>query len=667
MLGLLALTGPGCSGPERPRRPLASATTPSDPAPRATTFSVVTDEPSRYDYTVAPQRPAPAPPKASTPPLPPTPTPPPTSAAPVKPAEAPARVETASPAPIPAPSPTPSPTPTPLPPPTPPTPPTPAANTPAPELPRPTNTTTLIVEVHPSDRAIKSGKLTARLGGEKPIEVPATLWLVYPDGVLPPAPAADPITQRVAQWLGPRLHYRAVRASATDQPAALAASSGWFAELAIPTDSTAIQAFVDGEPVALPAPAKRSLPAVPHAATTAARAALAILGTDPRDHWRAALATPDPIAALPTDPIIRGLVQRNTLAARAAISTLDADLARRTAIRLAGIVDLGDGVSLPIWTGDAAPARDLIDQLLNPATAPARKALAAQAWLDQQPAAGAVVIDDAAAIDPRSGITLPSVLLVNFSDHAAAASATRADVPPLDLLRIEPMTAAPATIGADRRPDDPGARTDPRRLDPDRRTLADIRIGEWHAKRAVIGEIAKIRPPGLTIGPLMSDWSQPTFLAAATDATAFGPMPESPIARSVSGRLYKTAEGAGGGKWIIYFELAGAAASPEMVLYFGPRNGSNSTSLQIKPDGSLTEIRAGKASPSGKATLTRAADRTSIFIPLPASAIEAGHILRIGMIFMDAEGRRAAWPRPMLPWHNEPGRIAVDLDTWALP
>lgn len=656
-LVLLPLGLAACSGPDRPR-PLAThpaaTTDPAEPPPRATTFSVVTDEPSRYDYTV-PTRPAAPAPKPSKPA--------PIAAAPVRPVEASA--------PIPAPAPTPiAASPTPIPP----APPQPTEPPAAPEPLRPTNTTTILVEVHPSDRAINSGKLTARLGGggAAPIELPATLWLVYPDGVLPATPAADPIADRVARWLGPQLHYRAVRATTTDRPATLPASSGWFAQLAIPNDSTAIQAFVDGEPIALPPPPRRSLPSVPHAGTTAARAALSILGADPRAHWRAALATPDPIAPLPSDPIIRAAVQRGSLAARAALATLDADLARRTALRLAGVVDLGDGVSLPIWPGDAAPARDLIEQLLSPAAAPARKALAAEAWLAQQPTAGAIVIDDAAAIDPRSGITLPSILLVNFNDQPAAASATRAEVPPLDLLRIEPMTALTATIGADRRPEDAGApplRTDPRRLDADRHTLADIRIGQWTAKRAVVGEIAKVRPPGLAIGsehsPLMADWTQSSFLAAATDPTSRSPMPESPMARSLSGRLYRSADA--GGKWMLYFEIAAAAASSEMVLYFGPRNGATSTALQVKPDGTLTEIRAGKAAPAGKATLTRATDRNALFIPLPASAIEAGHIVRIGLIVIDPEGRRASWPRPMLPWHTEPGRIAIDLDSWALP
>jgi hypothetical protein len=172
----------------------------------------------------------------------------------------------------------------------------------------------------------------------------------------------------------------------------------------------------------------------------------------------------------------------------------------------------------------------------------------------------------------------------------------------------------------------------------------------------------------------MADWNQTSFLAAATDTTAFGPMPESPAARLVTGRLYKTGDAAA--KWTFYFEIGyhhaprGASSAPpnyELVLYFGPRNGSTSVALQIKPDGTLTEIRDGKPSPTGKATIVRAADRASLFIPLPSNAIEAGHILRVGMVFIDAQGTRSAWPRPMLPWDAEPGRIAVDLDTWSLP
>jgi hypothetical protein len=51
-------------------------------------------------------------------------------------------------------------------------------------------------------------------------------------------------------------------------------------------------------------------------------------------------------------------------------------------------------------------------------------------------------------------------------------------------------------------------------------------------------------------------------------------------------------------------------------------------------------------------------------IPLPAICFESDGTLRIGLERIDPRGTRSAFPRPMLPWQSEPGRVAIDTSTW---
>lgn len=163
-------------------------------------------------------------------------------------------------------------------------------------------------------------------------------------------------------------------------------------------------------------------------------------------------------------------------------------------------------------------------------------------------------------------------------------------------------------------------------------------------------------------------------------------MPTNESGHGFVGRLYRAADGdppAGkerktSGQWMLYFEIARtprapeAAGSPladhsELVLYFGPRGAGAAASraVRVLADGSMFEVRGGQAVPLGKASAVQAADRVSLWVPVPEQAIEGGKALRLGLIRIDEQGRRSAWPRPMLPWQTEPGRIGIDLSSWS--
>ena len=490
---------------------------------------------------------------------------------------------------------------------------------------------------------------------------------------------------RAREWLGPAPTWRAVKSppSAPDP----AAQGMWVASVEIPEGADATTIEIDGRPAPLPGATSGVIPRVPHIAASAfARAALDGFRRAPLTRWRARLASGEPLLAENApdafaDATLEGLAhttERQWAGVLARLNAPESKLAERFVARLAGVVDIGDGVAIPIWPDNAQTEGTLdalLAELLRAGSDQTRGAQIVRAWLGAQPVGGAIVIDDAAAIDIRSGLTFPSVLLANLSDLPATATASRAEVAEPDLLRLEPLSAVFANIGAEVKPDETlparqRAGLEATRAGSTHRSLADVRVGDWHATRAVVGEIARIRPPGLTIGPLMSDWTQQSFLAAATDASP-SQMPRSVADRGFVGLLKPATDngaGPGPGRWTLYFEIAageGVDNRSEITLFFGPRAGADALSLRVLADGSLFEVHAGQSIPAGRATVTRASDRTHLWVPVPQQAIEGGKVLRLGLVRTDAQSRRAAWPRPMLPWQTEPGRIAVDLSSWS--
>lgn len=57
--------------------------------------------------------------------------------------------------------------------------------------------------------------------------------------------------------------------------------------------------------------------------------------------------------------------------------------------------------------------------------------------------------------------------------------------------------------------------------------------------------------------------------------------------------------------------------------------------------------------------VVRTSDRWSFRLPIPAECIEPSGEIRLGITRTDLAGTRAAWPRPMLPWQDEPGRLSL--------
>ncbi len=536
---------------------------------------------------------------------------------------------------------------------------------------------------------MKAGTIKVTVAGR---EMVAALWYACPDSVQSsPPPNASETNTRAYEWLGQAPGWHAAKSpSKSSDPAP---QGLWVASIEVPEGVQGEGILVEGRPVALPATSSGFIPASAHIAGSAfARATLDGARRSPLTRWRARLAAgesflADNAADTFTDATLEGLarfVEREWSVALSRLNSVDPKLAERFVSRLAGVVDIGDGVALPIWPDNVQTEGTLdalLAELLRTETDQTHAAQIARAWLGVQPVGGAIVIDDAAAIDIRAGITFPSVLLANLSDLPATATASRAEVAENepDLLRLEPLTAVFANVGAEGKPDETLSARQRSGLEATRagtahRAEAEVRVGDWHAKRAVRGTISRIGPPGYTIDQLMSDWNQQSFLTAATGAS----LPELPLSaanRGFVGQLKPATDNGAGvapGRWVIYFEIERADAvggakedRSELTLFFGPRAGTGSLALRVLADGSLFEVHAGQAIPAGRATVTKTFDRTHLWVPVPQQAIEGGKVLRLGLVRTDGNGHRAAFPRPMLPWQTEPGRVAVDLSTWS--
>lgn len=557
----------------------------------------------------------------------------------------------------------------------------------------------IVIPLRPTDAAIACGSVSIELSDAETVTAPLHFVAEVPSAS--PAVAFGP-----ASWLGPHTTWRAYRP--TERPRDVAGL--WVAAVALDEREPA-RIKVDGRTMIIRWTAEDE----PHTSEQAAAvrptvaAVLAGVMHSPLDRWRvrlaggrSILAAADPSDAI-DDPVLDGLAHQIELqwdAALRHVDVADAVLGERLRRCLAGVCGI-DGEPVPIWTEPRERLESLRRELLAEGLTAKDAIEIANAHLAAPAPTGAVIRDDAAAVNLKSGSAYPSVLLVNLSSSPAAAwigrrAQIRGGGTPGEMLRLESFDASTLTFPSDLRvPDDttqspvrPGTISST----TSDKALADVvpgvlrfecGVGDWIGERVAIGRIAPVRPPGMTVGPMLSDWSQATFVRAITATSPDFPMPAIDAAHGVVGRLFRTADA--GAKWTLYLECASpAAAAAErstVALYLGPRSRETRIEVNVN-DGSMREFRSGREASTGKATLMRSADYVAIWIAIPADAIEtakAGRsgrpentegLLRFGLTrtTFAPDGTplsRGTWPRPMLPWESEPSRIAVDLSTWA--
>lgn len=320
------------------------------------------------------------------------------------------------------------------------------------------------------------------------------------------------------------------------------------------------------------------------------------------------------------------------------------------------------GVLAPIWNTDQGELEELVQLLLNPDTPDKARLARVRAWINARPVGAAWVIDDAGAPDAATGQSLPTAALLNLSKAPALGFVSvRGKPASQQMTALEPLKSSVVTIPDIEAPADPRASAQPT-------TPVVMHVGDW-SRPANIADRAVTPPPsGLRLGPFVPDWTAGDLLAGvqpqadATGLTAallFRASQASPGAAQTSDSLPDLAPGAGpADPWRLYIEChaggGGNVSAEDRLTVFLGAVGPQSEAISISPDGSVSPgVYAGAVSVVSERA------RWVVQIRVPSELIEPDGTLRLAMTRSDRRGRRWSYPRPMLPWDDQPGRLAV--------
>jgi hypothetical protein len=388
---------------------------------------------------------------------------------------------------------------------------------------------------------------------------------------------------------------------------------------------------------------------------------------------RADAASPDAPAF--KDPVIEAIARQNEDRWRVALAWLwsaSPELAARVKQRLAAVVDFGNHTVAPAWSVDHVGLDRLLADLLNSAITPERRIELAEAWLTDQAGGVVWIVDDGGLLDDQRRAIIPTVAIANLQDRrtlvwAAALGAPGAPEPnPVPSMATLKLVVPPAT-----RLDDGPA--------PTRAVVAHV--GRWSAEVPALAHKLPVTPPGFPVGPLLKDYSMVAWEQAQSGAAPALVGPD----WATAAMLHRPApdpsappSAAQSRRWELLVECRTSTSvtsieslKKEAVrLFIGP-SARPTAILRVDLTGTVTNetprdpmAPPEMAVPLGRVEVSRAVDRWSFRLSLPPGAIESDGLLRIGMTRVDALGRRSAWPRPMLPWQQEPGRAALDTKAW---
>jgi hypothetical protein len=385
-------------------------------------------------------------------------------------------------------------------------------------------------------------------------------------------------------------------------------------------------------------------------------------------------ASPDAPAF--SDPVIEAIARQNEDRWRVALAWLwsaSPELAARVKQRLAAVVDFGHHALAPAWSVDHVGLDRLLADLLNSAITPERRAELAEAWLTDQAGGVVWVVDDGGLLDDQRRAIIPTVGIANLQDRrtlvwAGARGAPGAPEPnPVASMGTLKLVVPPAT-----RAEGDG---------PAPMTAVVAHVGRWSAEVPALARKLPVTPPGFPLGPLLKDYSMVGWQGAqsgnsaaqvgmdwATAAMLHRPAPDPSAPPS----------GAQSRRWEVLVECRTSPTVTDVEslrretvrLFFGP-SARPTAIIRVDLTGTVTNETPRDpmappelAAPPGHVEVSRAVDRWSFRMLLPPGAIESDGLLRIGLTRVDAMGRRSAWPRPMLPWQQEPGRAALDTRAW---
>ncbi len=332
---------------------------------------------------------------------------------------------------------------------------------------------------------------------------------------------------------------------------------------------------------------------------------------------------------------------------------------RHTAAGVARFTDAsGEDVWAPAWDPSPLVVEDLLEDLLNPFVDDETRALRARAWLATQPRAVVWVFDDAGRQDAITGDLLPTLGVVSTprTESESIVTVEGAARPMLEPIAPRELRVIGASV--EPVPQPPGA-------SPPEASVG-VRVGPWRTNVRVNNAVVQARPPGATLGPLLEDWTLPAWREGLA---VHGAVP--PADAQTSALLTRRARPTGvesRSGWTILVNCRGSSEDPatDAVRVWMGAYGAPLAVLRVDRAGVVTDEAAdGRPGFGGRRVpVADAGDSWAFEITLPPDAVGEDGVLRIGLDRTDSEGRHTGWPRRMLPWQAEPGRLAIDTNAW---
>lgn len=379
------------------------------------------------------------------------------------------------------------------------------------------------------------------------------------------------------------------------------------------------------------------------------------------------IPAPDPSAGF-NDPVLEALAEQIEARWRTGIARLwmiDPVLATRLRQRLVAVADFGEGQVAPAWPGAEARLDLLLADLLDPTLPPGKRIDRVGGWVDRLPGAASWVVSDHNGRDPILGLPVCVVGAANLRDTTTLAWADGdvadrtpepVELPASDVLRLS--VTMPSRLSESGRPA-PGSLT--------------VHAGSYRAEHTVVSSPLPATPPGVRLTPFTEDLTLATW------------RDEAPVVAdpnwATAGLFYKTPsrDDPDALIWSIYIEcrvapgLAWSDRPPETIrIWFGPDTRSLST-LQLSTTDGIERTTATGTPPPSPPSPPEPLDRAWVILepgrwicqtPVPADVIGEDGTVLVGIERIDGRGVRTSWPRPMLPWQIEPGRVAIDTGRW---
>lgn len=438
------------------------------------------------------------------------------------------------------------------------------------------------------------------------------------------------------------------------------------------------------------------------------------LASIPSERWRARLIleacrepVPPIVGSMSQGPIDAALIEladqleARWFAAVGRLSLADEALARELAARLCSIV-VSEQHVLPFFVPTDPQELQLCAQLLQADRSRDGLIRAAREYIASRPNALAWVDDDAALLtvesaeinDKPPAAIAPSemhfkarVWAVNLSTAPGLASLVMpwgASTPPQELQGSSALelTTLPAVA---LNPTDAPINENLKGA-----TAAQVaaRVGTTSTTLTTIKRALPVRPPGFDIPQLVADWSLASLSRGSPDLPQPDDDPVFPVGTTytTTARLFFDDSAINldptqpKGKWTLFIQCRQGAGElntdDRVTIHLGPAFADLAT-LTLTPRGILTDLSANGRStpPMTLNTVLTPADparqtpaQWTAWIPLPNGAVESSGLMRIAITRTDPRGVRSTFPRPMLPWQIQPGRLPLDTSAWlALP